>query len=98
MGTDIVERLELIYRVDSQFCVIFVSSEYAMSQSRRLERRSALARAPWEEDEYILPVHFDDTELPGLLSTTGYISLDGIAPSTLAALIAEKMAGRKARA
>jgi hypothetical protein len=37
------------------------------------ERRSAQARALQSNQEYVLPVRFDDTEIPGLLSTVMYV-------------------------
>ena len=37
------------------------------------ELRSAQARALSQSVEYILPVRFDETEIPGLLNTVGYV-------------------------
>ncbi len=39
----------------------------------------------------ILPVRFDNTELPGMLPTIGYISLSDTAPEQLGQLILEKL-------
>jgi len=44
---------------------MFISKEYAEKPWTKHERRSDLSRA-LEEDEYVLPARFDDTELPGL--------------------------------
>lgn len=60
----------------------FISADYAAKAWTRHERRSALARAV-EEDEYVLPARFDDTELPGFRPTIGYVDLREIAPATL---------------
>ena len=46
----------------------------------------------------MLPARFDDTELPGLGLTIGYIDLAEFAPATLVDLLAEKLGSRKARA
>ena len=52
------------------------------------ELRSAQARALSQSVEYILPVRFDETEIPGLLNTVGYVvfteqGVEGICASVL---------------
>src|ERR1700754_940314 len=68
-GKDLPEALDEIYRKGSRYAVLFVSAHYAAKMWTRLERRSAIARALQEKREYILPAHFDDTELPALPPT-----------------------------
>jgi hypothetical protein len=89
-GKDLAEHFDWVYRRGSRACVMFISAEYARKSWTTLERRSALARAV-EEDEYLLPVRFDDTELPGLRPTIGYVDAGDYAPNSLADLIAEKL-------
>ncbi len=91
-GKDLGEFLDHVYRKASRYCVVFVSEAYAAKPWTRHERRSALARAIEEEGEYILPVRFDDTELPGLPPTIGYVDLRKYAPETLIDFIVEKVA------
>jgi hypothetical protein len=74
---------------------MFISAAYAAKPWARLERRSALERALEEEGEYILPLRFDDTELPGLRSTIGYIDLHAFSPDAVIDLLVEKV--RKAK-
>jgi hypothetical protein len=57
----------------------------------RHERRSALARALQEREEYILPARFDATELLGILPTVGYIFLSDKSPIDFGKLILEKL-------
>jgi len=82
-GRDLGEILDYVYREGSRFCLMFISADYAQKAWTQPERRSALARAI-QEDEYVLPARFDDTELPGLRPTTAYVDLREIAPATLA--------------
>jgi hypothetical protein len=89
-GKNLTEHFEHVYRVASRACVMFISKEYAEKPWTKHERRSALSRA-LEEDEYVLPARFDDTELPGLAPTIGYIDLAEFAPATLVDLLAEKL-------
>lgn len=56
------------------------------------ERKSAQARAFTESREYILPAMFDEeVEIPGLLKTTGYISLKYLDPVDFAQKIIQKL-------
>ena len=45
------------------------------SYGRTHERQLAQARAFQENREYILPVRLDDTEIPGIPPTVGYLDL-----------------------
>ena len=55
--------------------MILVSKEYADRMWTIHERRSAQERALRERGaEYIIPIKFDDTQLPGLSTLLGYVS------------------------
>jgi hypothetical protein len=90
-GKDLAEHLDHVYRKASRYCVVFVSEAYTAKPWARHERRSALARAIEEEGDYILPARFDDTELPGLRPTVGYVDLRQYAPETLIEFLVEKV-------
>ena len=91
-GEDLAEYFDDIYRVKSQYCVMFISTEYAEKPWTIHERRSALARALNDKSAYVLPARFDDTELPGLRSTVGYIDLKNYPdPIEFAKLIIRKI-------
>lgn len=96
-GKDLAEHFDRVYRQLSRACVMFISAEYAQKPWTRHERRSALARA-LEEDEYVLPARFDETELPGLRPTIKYVDLTDYAPQSLVDLIAEKLGPPRAGA
>lgn len=95
-GKDLYSHLDDVYRNAARYCVLFISKQYAKRLWTNHERRSAQARAFAEHQEYILPVRFDQTRLPGLPSTIGYLSLTGLVPAELAKLIIKKV-GRPRR-
>lgn len=95
-GKDLGDYLDYIYRQGSRYCVMFISAEYADKAWTRHERRSALARSIKDENDYVLPARFDDTELPGLRSTTAYIDLRQTAPATLVEFVLAKLASEQA--
>jgi len=92
-GKDLVEHLDKVYR-SARYCVIFISSHYADKVWTNHERRSALARAVEEKGEYILPARFDDTEIPGIRHSIGYVNLRTKEPEAFGNLILQKLGRR----
>lgn len=91
MGKDLYEHLDYVYQRAARYCVLFASEHYARKVWTSHERKSAQARALHENEEYILPVRFDDTEIPGLRSTVAYVDARATTPDELIALILEKL-------
>jgi hypothetical protein len=90
-GIDLYEHLDLIYSKLSRYCVIFCSKHYAKKLWTSHERKSAQARAFEENEPYLLPVRFDNTEIPGIRRTIGYLDLRSIGPADLAKHIKVKV-------
>src|SRR5215813_13480167 len=63
-GRDLYAHLDWVYRGASRYCVVFISRHYAEKVWTNHERASAQARALIENQEYVLPARFDDTEVP----------------------------------
>jgi hypothetical protein len=74
-GANLYDKLDDVYRTKASFCVIFISKHYAAKVWTNHERKSAQARALQENREYVLPVRLDDTEIPGIPPTIGYVDL-----------------------
>jgi len=72
-GKDLYVHLTHVYKDYSKFCLMFISDSYAKKQWTSHERKAAQARAFSESREYILPLRLDDTEIEGILDTTGYV-------------------------
>jgi len=71
-GKDLYVHLTEVYRDNSKFCLMFISQDYEKKQWTNHERKAAQARAFSENQEYILPLRLDDTNIDGILGTTGY--------------------------
>ncbi|MFI7676789.1 TIR domain-containing protein [Actinophytocola sp. NPDC049390] len=87
-GENLVDYLQTVYRLRARFVIMFVSRHYRDKMWTRHERESAQSRAIQQDSAYILPVRLDDTELPGLHVTTGYldardVGAGGIVDTTL---------------
>ena len=94
-GKDLYVHLDDIYQNTARFCVLFVSKHYAQKVWSNHERQSAQARAIRQHSEYILPAKFDNTPIPGLRPTIGYVDLRNMKPDKLADMIIEKIGNRQ---
>jgi len=90
-GEDLIVYLDRVFRKLSTLCVMFISQDYVRKVWPKLERTSALARQLDEQEPYILPVRFDDADVPGLSPTIKYVRADKNTPSQLAERIREKL-------
>lgn len=90
-GKNLYTHLSDVYQNRAKFTVMLISEAYGRKLWTNHERESAQARAFQEAQEYILPVRFDDTEIPGVLPTTGYIDLQSRSPEQLVSLITKKL-------
>lgn len=90
-GKDLYQHLDRIYRRAARICVIFISKHYVRKRWTNQELRSAQARAFEQNQEYILPFRFDETEVPGLLPTIGYIESANKSAKNCAEIIVKKL-------
>jgi len=90
-GKDLYQHLNDVYKNKCEYCIVFISEHYAKKLWTIHELKSAQTKAFNENKEYILPAKFDDTELPGVNSTVGYIDCTKVSPKELALLAARKV-------
>lgn len=93
-GKNLVPLLEKIYTYESRYCVIFISKYYIQKQWTCYESASAMCRMlenNTKGKEYLLPVKFDDTKVPGVLSTLGFVDGKKKTPEELGRLIIKKI-------
>lgn len=90
-GKDLYVHLADVYRDKALYTLMFTSKHYKEKVWTNHERRAAQSRALEESREYILPACFDDTAIPGLLPTTGFIDLRLHSPVQVAILVCEKL-------
>jgi hypothetical protein len=90
-GENLVDKFDVIYGPESRYVVMFISDAYAKKAWPKVERQRAQADAFATNRIKVLPVRFDDTEVPGVLSTVAYIDLKGMTPRQLANAILKKL-------
>ena len=73
-GENLVDYLQAVYTRRARYAVLFVSQNYVRKKWTRYERQTVQGRALEQATSpYVLPIRLDDTELPGLHSTVGYL-------------------------
>ena len=90
-GKNLYDHLADVYQNQASYVVIFASADYERKAWTTHERQSAQARALQEKHEYVLPARFDDTPIPGVPDTVGYVDLRRLEPEELAELILQKV-------
>ena len=73
-GKDLYSHLNDVYSKKAKYCLMIISNSYAKKHWTNHERKAAQAKAFTQNEEYILPLRLDDTEIPGLNITVGYIN------------------------
>ncbi len=90
-GKDLGVHFEYIYRKSAKYCVVFISKHYKEKLWTRYEVKNALSRAIENDEGYILPARFDDTEIDGIRPTIGYLDLRKLNPQEFGKLIVAKI-------
>lgn len=91
LGKDLQLYLYQVYSQRSRYCLVLASSDYKRKIWTKHELRSALERSLNDGAlGYLLPVRFDDTDLPGLSTTIGYLK-GSSGPEHIAQIVAEKL-------
>ena len=92
-GKNLYDYLSSVYKDRARYCVMFLSKHYERQLWTNHERQHALARAFKENREYILPVRLDDTEIPGIPPTIGYLDLREISIEKVYEALDKKLSG-----
>jgi len=90
-GKNLYDYLSDIYSERSKYCLMLLSSNYKNKLWTSFERESAQARAFRENREYILPLRLDNTKIPGIHETVGYIDIKTHSIEKIVELIINKL-------
>ena len=89
-GENLQEYLQRVYQQESRFVVMFISDDYVSRPFPTHERRSAFFGQLMERAR-VLPLRFDDTEVPGLDAAASYLWAPDRTPVEVADAIAAKL-------
>jgi TIR domain len=91
LGKDLYQHFQMIYRDESRYCVIFASSHYERKSWTNHELRQAQSRVFAEQPDYLIPVRLDNTEIPGVNETIGFLDARELSPPQVGDLILQKL-------
>ncbi len=90
LGKNLIEEFEGIYR-EAEYVVILVSEAYLNGMWTLVERQAAVYGKLEKRKDSIIPVRFDNTEIPGILPSIGCIFANKSSPAEAASMIATKL-------
>ncbi len=94
-GRDLTEAFDQVF-LHARFVVVFISAAYGAKVWPTYERRAAVEAAMMRNEAVILPVRFDDTQVPGIRNTLAYIDGRQRSPQELVELILRRLGRRDA--
>ncbi|WMJ08101.1 TIR domain-containing protein [Nitrosomonas sp. sh817] len=83
--------LQSFYHDHSELIVPFLCADYERKEWCGLEWRAIRDLIKRRQSKDIMPMRFDNTEIPGIFSIDGYVDLNGLAPQRTAELILERL-------
>lgn len=90
LGRDLYQLFQKIYKLKSRYAVVFVSKHYAAKAWTSHELKQMQSRA-FRQNGYILPIRIDDSEIPGVNETIGYIDSRYISTEKIANILINKI-------
>jgi len=73
-GKNLLDYFTNVYFSKAKYCILLISENYVRKVWTQPERQAMQARAVFSQTESGLPVRLDQTEVPGLLPTVGYLN------------------------
>lgn len=89
-GRNLPEYLKEVYYSKSNYCIMFISKEYISKMYPAFEGKYANARDLEEFGDYILPVVFEGTKMPGLDPGKKYLSASKYLPQQVAEIFIKR--------
>ena len=83
--------LQRLYRDESDLIVVFLCVEYERKEWCGLEWRAIRDLLKQKQASAIMPMRFDDMQVPGLFSIDGYVNLTNRRPTAVARLILQRL-------
>ena len=88
---DLDTYLQRLYHDQSELIAVFLCAEYEAKEWCGLEWRAIRDLIKKRRIESVMPFRFDRTEIPGLFSIDGYVTIGGRPSAEIAGLILERL-------
>ncbi len=91
IGRDLTVEFNRVFERSNAIAVMFISANYVKKAWPTYERKSILSRMVNDDQALVIPVRFDDTEVPGLPDSLAWFDANQYGPDELAAVIMSKL-------
>ena len=88
---DLDTYLQRLYHDESELIAVFLCADYERKEWCGLEWRAVRDLIKKRKASTVMPLRFDNTEIPGLFSIDGYVWIDKRTPEQIADLILQRM-------
>ncbi|MCP5134876.1 MAG: TIR domain-containing protein [Gammaproteobacteria bacterium] len=88
---DLDTYLQRLYHDESELIAVFLCADYERKDWCGLEWRAIRDLIKKRQVSTVMPLRFDNTEIPGLFSTDGYVWIGGRSPQEIADLILQRL-------
>ncbi|MCU0812262.1 MAG: TIR domain-containing protein [Thiobacillaceae bacterium] len=88
---DLDTYLQRLYHDESELIAVFLCADYERKDWCGLEWRAIRDLIKKRQTSTVMPLRFDNTEIPGLFSTDGYVWIGGRSPQEIADLILQRL-------
>jgi hypothetical protein len=88
---DLDTYLQRLYHDESELIAVFLCADYERKDWCGLEWRAIRDLIKKRQASTVMPLRFDNTEIPGLFSTDGYVWIDNRSPAEIADLILQRI-------
>ncbi|SFR19740.1 TIR domain-containing protein [Lentzea waywayandensis] len=95
-GRNLIEHIAETLTDKVRYVLMFTSRHYVEHSLARHERQTAQTRALEQQNECLLPIKLDDTKVPGLLSSIGFLDSRVHSTEVIAQSVVQKLAQHRA--
>ncbi|MFV1964322.1 MAG: toll/interleukin-1 receptor domain-containing protein [Pirellulaceae bacterium] len=88
---DLDTYLQRLYHDESELIAVFLCADYERKEWCGLEWRAILDLIKRRQTDSVMLLRFDNTEIPGLFSTDGYVWIGDRSPDDIAQLILQRI-------
>ena len=97
-GRDLAKYFKEVFQNRCRYCIVFASKDYAAKMWPTFELENILRKMTESQQDFILPVRFDDTIIPGIPYTLSYLEAHKETPVRVSQLAAQRLGVNEAPA
>ena len=90
-GRDLAKYFKEVFQNRCRYTIVFASKDYAAKMWPTFELENILRKVAESQQDFILPIKFDDTIIPGIPYTMGYLEAHKETPVRISQIAAQRL-------